>query len=154
MKPTSPGAPPHTGGGSDMQPAVYVDSSGWIAYLSRRDGHHLEARSAFRAIVRRRIPLLTTNLVLAEVHRLLLFRAGIEPAIAALQRVGSLGQLEIEFASASHHASALEWMRRFTDQPFRYADAVSFAVMCARNCRRFIGFDRHFAVAGYERFEC
>ncbi len=136
-----------------MRPLVYVDSGGWIAHVSRRDAHHHEARSIFRELSKRRLPLLTTNLVLAEVHRQLLFKAGIRAALGTVDAIGKVGSLSIEFVGRTHHEAALEWIRRFPDQPFTYTDAASFAVMSARDCRRFIGFDRHFDVAGFERWQ-
>jgi predicted nucleic acid-binding protein len=131
---------------------AYVDSGGWIALLSRRDRHHAEATRVFRAVVRRHTALVTSNLVLAEVHRLLLFRAGIQAALAAVERITRIDRLSVEFVTAAHHAAALEWIRRFADQPFTYADATSFAVMAGRRCRHVIGFDRHFQIAGFERW--
>jgi predicted nucleic acid-binding protein len=131
---------------------VYVDSGAWIAHASRRDRHHGEAHSLFQQIAERRLPLLTTNLVLAEVHRLLLFQAGIRAALGALEAIEKVRPLSIEFVGKTHHAAALDWIRRFADQPFTYTDAASFAVMSARQCRRFIGFDHHFEVAGFDRW--
>jgi predicted nucleic acid-binding protein len=57
--------------------------------------------------------------------------------------------LEIAFPVASHHRAALAWLSRFSDQPITYTDAVSFAVMRARDCQYAISFDHDFAVAGF-----
>jgi len=128
---------------------AFVDSGGWIALLSLRDAHHVAAEALFREVSSRRILLITTNLVIAEVHRQLLFRAGIRAALAALEGIKAGDRLQIEFVTRDHHGSAVEWLRRFGDQPFTYADATSFAVMKARRCTSFIGFDGHFAIAGF-----
>jgi predicted nucleic acid-binding protein len=58
---------------------LFVDSGAWIALRSRRDQHHAEADRLFREALRRRIPLATTDLVLAELHRLTLFRPAFCP---------------------------------------------------------------------------
>jgi predicted nucleic acid-binding protein len=129
---------------------VYVDSGGWIALLSRRDRHHSEAAKLFREVARRRTALVTSNLVLAEVHRLLLFRAGIAAAFAAVERITALDRLSFEFVARTHHDAAMEWIRRFADQSVTYTDATSFAIMAARRDRQVIGFDRHFEIAGFE----
>ena len=60
----------------------------------------------FRAAVTRRIRLLTTNLVLAETHRLLLHRAGARPAMSALDRFEASPRLTIVFSDAEHHRAA------------------------------------------------
>src|SRR5919197_5209615 len=65
---------------------LFVDSSAWIALLSARDRRHGDADLMFRRAAARGVRLLTTNLVLAEVHRLLLLRAGARPAARALDR--------------------------------------------------------------------
>jgi predicted nucleic acid-binding protein len=135
-----------------VPPPVFVDSSGWIAHLSRRDRHHAEAGDLFRRAVAERARLLTTDLVLAEIHRLILFRAGRAAALAALEKISNLGSVEIEWIERSHHDEALRWIRRFDDPLFTFADATSFAVMKARKCRHVIGFDRHFEIAGFERW--
>ena len=70
-----PGAPPRR---------AFVDSGAWIALASADDRYHGAADGVFREAVRARTSLVTTNLVLAEVHRFLLFRAGIRAALAAL----------------------------------------------------------------------
>src|SRR5262249_61952948 len=67
--------------------SVFVDSGAWIAYFSVRDARHAEADSRLRAAVGMRRVLLTTNLILAEVHRWVLFQAGIVPAAAAHDRI-------------------------------------------------------------------
>jgi predicted nucleic acid-binding protein len=134
---------------SDRHGNVLVDSGGWIALLSARDQHHVEADELFRHAIRERVPLMTTNLVLAEVHRLLLFRAGIRAAATALDRIAASSRVRIVFATAAHHAAARAWIARLDDQRITYTDAVSFALMKAMPCTAVLGFDRDFAVAGF-----
>jgi uncharacterized protein len=128
---------------------VLVDSGGWIAQISRRDQYHERADALFRRAVRERMPLLTTNLIVAEVHRQLLHRAGIPAAGRALELMEASG-LAFEFVTAEHHRKARDWLRRLSGQPLTYTDAVSFAVMTSRRCRFVLGFDHHFEIAGFE----
>ncbi len=129
--------------------AVFVDSGGWIALFSARDGHHAEADRLIRLAVERRVALVTTNLVLAEVHRLLLFRAGIKPAAAALDHMTRSPRLTIVFAGPEHHRSALEWLAKLGDQTITYTDAISFAAMQSADCTSALTFDHDFTVAGF-----
>ena len=128
---------------------VLVDSGAWIALFSARDQHHVEADDLFRRAVRERVPLLTTSLVLAEVHRLLLFRAGTRAAATALDRIESSTSVRIVFPTASHHATARAWLSRLADQRITYTDAMSFAVIESAPCVGVLGFDRDFAIAGF-----
>lgn len=128
---------------------LLVDSDAWIALRSRRDQHHAEADRLFRDALERRIRLLTTNLVLAEVHRLTLFRAGVQAVLRALERIDASRSVTIHFASAEDHAAARRWLERLAPHPVTYTDAVSFAVMEATDCRHVLGFDQDFAAAGF-----
>jgi len=135
--------------GSATAGRLFVDSSGWIALVSARDQHHAEAHERFEAAAAQRRRLITTNLVLAETHRLLLFRAGPQAARRVLDRLEASTLLTIEFATAAHHRAALAWLDRLPDQRISYTDAVSFAVMEATACPTAIGFDGDFVVAGF-----
>jgi predicted nucleic acid-binding protein len=88
-------------------------------------------------------------LVLAEVQRLLLFRAGGPAASAALDRLESSPALTLLFPSADHHVAARGWLRRLAERRLSYTAAVSFAVMDARRCHDAFTFDQDFAVAGF-----
>jgi predicted nucleic acid-binding protein len=128
---------------------LFVDSGAWIALRSRRDQHHVEADRLFREALSRRIPLVTTNLVVAEAHRLTLFRAGVLPALRALERMDASASLVILFASEEDHAEARRWLERLAPRPMTYTDAVSFAVMKRHRCGHVLGFDQNFAAAGF-----
>jgi predicted nucleic acid-binding protein len=117
---------------------------------SRRDQHHAAADRAFRLAIERRIPLLTTNLVLAEIHRLTLFRAGREAALRALERIDASPSVTIRFATHDDHLVARRWLGRVAPRPVTYTDAVSFAVMEATKCTHVLGYDEDFAVAGFD----
>jgi predicted nucleic acid-binding protein len=107
----------------------------------------------FREAIRHKVPLLTSNLVLAEVHRLLLFRAGIRPAAAALERVDASPSVTVKFADLSVHRQARAWLAKLGDQVISYTDAASFALMRANRCSVALSFDRDFAIAGYTLWE-
>lgn len=93
--------------------------------------------------------LLTTQLILAEVHRLLLFRAGIAPAAEAISRIEASPRVTVVFTDQAQHQAARDWLKRVGDQRITYTDATSFAVMNHRRCDAAISFDRDFVVAGF-----
>lgn len=96
--------------------------------------------------------MVTTNLVVAETHRLTLFRVGHDAAQRALDRLDATSRATIHFATAADHAAARRWLARLAPRLITYTDAVSFAVMEATRCRHFLGFDDDFAAAGFTRF--
>jgi predicted nucleic acid-binding protein len=129
---------------------LFVDSGAWLALRSRRDQHHEAADRLFREAIQHRIPLLTSNLVIAEAHRLTLFRVGIQPALHALTQIDASSRVAIHFATADDHATARRWLERLAPRPITYTDAVSFAIMEAAACRHVLGFDDDFMAAGFE----
>jgi predicted nucleic acid-binding protein len=129
---------------------VLVDSGAWIALVRLGDQHHSEADGLFRRAEALRIPLVTTNLIIAEVHRFILFHVGIRAAALLLDRIDASRLLTVEFATAAHHASARRWIAKLSDQVISYTDAVSFAVMEAARCTAAMSFDRDFVTAGFQ----
>lgn len=136
-----------------MPASLFVDSGAWLAFFSSRDGHHQEAERLIREALRQKIPLFTSDLVLAEVHRLLLFRAGIKPAAAALDVIDKSPSVSVHFSTEPIHRDARLWLARFHDQVISYTDASSFALMKARRCKVAISFDHDFVFAGFSLWE-
>ncbi|MFN2426930.1 MAG: type II toxin-antitoxin system VapC family toxin [Candidatus Binatia bacterium] len=132
---------------------AFVDSSGWIAFFSRGDAHHADASALMRAAVDGRTTLLTTNLVVAETQRLLLFRVGTAAASRALDVFDRSRHLTIHFSTPADHSAARQWIARLADLRLTYTDAVSFAAMQSFDCRGFVGFDRDFDAAGFVRWQ-
>src|SRR5690606_11673475 len=148
MRPSLPSRPRRPTRRDDAR-KLFVDSGAWIALRSLRDQHHAEAENLFRAALERRIPLLTTNLIIAETHRLTLHRAGVEAAFKALDRIRASSSVTIHFATADDHAAALRWLERLGPRRVTYTDATSFAVMEASSCTHVLGFAGDFAAAGF-----
>src|SRR5438034_9519843 len=96
---------------------AFVDSGAWLALRSRRAQHHLEADALFRDALGRRIPLVTTNLVMAETHRLTLFRVGFAAALRGLDRIDSSPSVTVVYATAADHAAARRWLSRLAPRP-------------------------------------
>lgn len=130
--------------------SIFVDSSAWIALFSRRDQHHDEADRAFRMIVAMKQRLITSNLVLAEIHRLLLYRAGSKAAIAALEKIEASPLVTIEFADLKAHQSAINRLKNSIEHEISYADAVNFSMMAAAGCKEALSYDHHFRAAGFK----
>ena len=128
---------------------LFVDSGAWLALLHARDAHHASADAMFREARRGRARLLTTNLVIAEVQRLLLFRVGPAAAMVFLRSVDESELVEMEFVSRRHHEGALAWLARLADHAITYTDAVSFAVMTDARLTRVMSFDHDFVLAGF-----
>lgn len=139
----------HTRSAVAPRAPVLVDSGVWIALASARDQHHAAADAAVRAALASHTALLTTSLIVAEVQRFVLFRAGIQAAALIVDRIDASPSVTIVFPDADHHAAARQWLTRLSDRRITYTDAVSFAVMQSHRCAAALTFDGDFAAAGF-----
>jgi len=130
---------------------LFLDTSGWLAAISSREATHEQARTTYTEQVRRGGLLVTTALVLAEMHVLLVRFRGPAAALRFLDGVAADPTHEVVDLDRDLRLAAVErWLRRFADQDLSLADAVGFEVMRRRKLRRALALDRHFAVAGFE----
>lgn len=106
-----------------------------------------------RALIARRRRLVTTNLVVAETHALLLRRVGRAPALTFARTVGESPNLVVRSTCEIEEAAVREWLDRYGDRDFSLADAVSFAVMTERRIEEALTLDHHFAVAGFRAID-
>lgn len=134
-----------------MKP-IFVDTSAWYSAADRAHPDHGAVATALGTRVRAGARVVTTNLVVAESHALLLRRLGRGPALAFVREVR---REPILVATSSPEIEALAidtWLARFDDPDFSLTDAVSFAVMTERGIRDALALDHHFAVAGFNVF--
>ncbi len=134
-----------------MREAVYLDTSGWLAALSLREQGHEAASQAYQALVLDAARLVTTNLVVAEMHILLTRRHDPETGLAFLESLYRDPAHEVRFVTRALEAGAIrQWIRPFADKALSLADAVGFEVMRTEGITRALAYDRHFQDAGFE----
>lgn len=134
-----------------MTGTLFLDTSGWFAAISGREAAHERARASYTEQMLGGGQLVTTALVIAEMHVLLLKLRGPAAALRFLDGVAADPTHEVIDVDRDLRLAAIErWLRRFADQDLSLTDAVSFEVMRRRKLRRALALDQHFAVAGYE----
>ena len=133
-----------------MPAEFFVDTSAWHPLIVARHPDHARLGSALRALIRNHRRLVTTNLVVAETHTLLLRRVGRTTALTFLQTVGESPNVVVRSSRELEAAAERDWLTRYDDQDFSFADAVSFAVMTERGIRDALTLDHHFVVAGFQ----
>ena len=133
-----------------MPAALFLDTAGWFAALSPREHGHEIARATYADAIRRGELLVTTPLVAAETHTLILRWRGPRGGTRFLETVFETGAYLIAPLDDQLIDGAMRWIRRFDDKPLSLADAVSFEVMRRERISRALTFDRHFADAGFE----
>ena len=132
-----------------MKRSLFLDTSAWFAALAASQEHHALCHVAYREALIGNVPLVTTSLVVAEMHVLLSRRVGLAFAQRFLAVLDD-AQHEVVCPDADLlKAASTRWIRRYADQPFSLCDAVSFEVMRTRKLTTALALDHHFRVAGF-----
>ena len=129
---------------------LFVDTTAWVALGHRRDQSSPRALRLWPSIHRGRRHLVTTALVAAETHTLLLRRVGHDAAISFLDALFARPHGEVVWPDddLARDATA-RWLRAFPDQGFTLTDAVSFEVMRRAGIGEAFTFDKDFERAGF-----
>jgi len=128
---------------------VFVDAGVWYGAANRALAEHGLSLAVLGEVAAEGIGLVTTNLVVAEVHASLLRRVHRRAALAFLRSVRAVPHAVITSSADLEERAIRDWIERYDDQEFSLADAVSFAVMAERGIQEALTFDRHFATAGF-----
>jgi len=124
--------------------SVLWDSSAILAFLDADDADHARAVAVARRIASEERPSFITNYIEAEAHALLLRKLG-----RAIAREWLLtGGLPVIRALPTEEQRAKEILTRHTDKDWSLCDAISFAVLEARQVTVAFAFDRHFRQYG------
>jgi uncharacterized protein len=130
---------------------VFVDTGAWFALVAIDDANHRAARDAFPVVVSGCRALVTSNLVVGETYTLLRVVKGYRQAKAFLERLRASAKLDRVFVTESLEGVAYGILDRYSEHPFSFVDATSFAVMRQGQIRHAFAFDRHFRIAGFLR---
>ncbi len=132
-----------------MAAELFVDTSAWFALADHRTVGREDVERAFRDRLARGVRIVTTNLIVAETHALLLRRMSQRAALTFVTDVVSPPTVVVMSTAALEARARLDWLARCADQPFSFTDAVSFAVMRERQTSEALTLDHHFAIAGF-----
>lgn len=133
-----------------MTRAVFLDTSGWFAAANTRELHHAKVAAAYDEVMHRRVPLVTTNLVVAEMHALVVRERGGQAGCALLDAIYADPAYRVIAVSRELESEAVDrWLRPFRDHRFSLTDAVSFEAMRTERIDEALALDHHFEVAGY-----
>ena len=132
-----------------MPAEVFVDTSAWYPLVDQRHSDHTMLADALRDRVRAGARVVTTNLVLAESHALILRRVHRAAALAFVRTVGRAPNVIVPSTPDLEATAVDDWLAKFDDLELSFTDAVSFAVMAERGIREALTLDRHYAAARF-----
>jgi len=128
---------------------LFVDTSAWYVLALSSAPQHRTVSETLRHRIQRGARIVTTNLIVAETHALLLRRTSRKVALTFVREVRRAPNIVITSSAEYEESAVTEWLEKFDDQFFSFTDAVSFAVMSDRGVREALALDHHFAVAGF-----
>jgi len=127
-----------------------VDTSAWCTLMDTSERARSRVARALRDALESRYRIVTTTLIVAETHALLLRRFNHDVALAFLREIRSEPNVVVESTREVEERARRDWLERYEDQDFSFTDAVSFAVMSERRIAAALTLDHHFAAAGFE----
>jgi uncharacterized protein len=128
---------------------LFVDTSAWYVLALSSDAEHRKVAAALRQRLERGVGIVTTNLIVAETHALLMRRTDRKTALSFVREVRRAPNIVITSSPEDEETAVTDWLEKFDDQLFSFTDAVSFAVMSDRGIREVLALDHYFSVAGF-----
>jgi uncharacterized protein len=128
---------------------IFLDTSGAYALADRDDEMHETAVRMFDAARDNGEEIVTHNYVLVESAALMQRRLGVGVALAFLRDARDFATM---WADEEMHDEAVKLMARRKLSALSLVDALSFLIMRDKRINEFLGFDRHFEDAGFQRY--
>ncbi len=129
---------------------VLLDTSAIFAAARRRSNHHAEASATYRALLTGSQRLVTTDLIVAELHALSVARVHPRFGLDLVDRLLTSNRIEIVAAGMARMAAAADLLGRRPGRAYSLADAVSFVLMRELAISRAFTLDADFASEGFE----
>lgn len=126
---------------------IFVDSSFWVALVSKRDANHQDAVTLLRDHGRAR--LLTSAVVRGETWTFLRRRLGHDAAVRFLDLLDQTSRCQVQQISSEVDTQALAWLKQRDEREYSYVDATSFSIMRQLRIENALAFDGDFSAAGF-----
>lgn len=127
---------------------MFVDTSGFYAFVSKQDRRHAEVVEVFRRALAEQRRLFACSYVVAETLGLVQHRLGLKTSRAFVDRL--LAHIHIVWMDRHLHDLAWTLHRRVDKRAFTLVDAASAALMRERGVRAIIALNPEFSRLGFE----
>ncbi len=131
-------------------PAVFLDTSYFIALFNRRDRFHARAVEAARRFAHGNTPMMTTDAVLIEIGNALSPLPARALAAQIIAAVREAAAIEVARVDAPLFERGLALFRQRMDKEWGLTDCISFALMQQRGVTQALTADHHFEQAGFQ----
>jgi predicted nucleic acid-binding protein len=126
---------------------VFVDTSGFYAFLDGTDPFNTQSVKLFELAEEDGWQLITTNYVIHESWALIQARLGWDAVEAWLQVL--VPRCEVLWIDERTHQAASSRARQARERRLSLTDCSSFEIMLQQHCRHYIGDDVHFSQQGF-----
>lgn len=130
---------------------VFVDASGWLAAMNRRDQHHGIAQALVGEFLRGGIEMVTTNWTAYEALSILKSRTTPDLVTELWELLLDADAVAFTYVTPEIERRALDLFFGYRDKAWGVVDCASLIVMEELGCRRAVAFDRHFVEASRQR---
>jgi hypothetical protein len=128
---------------------TFVDASGWIALVNRKDALHHQAVRLYQTRLIQGGRFMTTSAALLEVGNWLSPASLRQLAIDLLDRIRHSTRIEVVHVDPALYAKGWELYRNRPDKDWGIVDCLSFVVMQERGLIEALTADHHFEQAGF-----
>ena len=126
--------------------SVFVDTSGFYAFVHSADNRHRDALEALEGLRAQREQLVTSSYVLAETMGLIQHRLGLGLVERFMDRVAAV--VDIIYIAQRHQQAGWELMRRVSARHFTIVDATTVVMADELGISRCLAFDPELARQG------
>lgn len=131
---------------------VFVDTSGWIALLSRSDRLHTRALSVYDELSQKRTRLVTNNYVTDETATRLRYGLGLDTALAFRRMIieaVAARRLRISWVDERVETEAWRVLEQYRDVKLSLTDATCAVTARSARALEVFGCDRDFEALGF-----
>ncbi len=131
-----------------MKPAIFIDTSYFLALVNNRDKYHQAAKSVAGRV---KPPFVTSDAVLFELGNALAKPPYRTLGIRAMQQIRADAGIEIVHVNPDLFAQTIAFYQSRPDKAWGLTDCSSFIIMQQHSLREALTADKHFEQAGFKR---
>lgn len=131
---------------------LFVDAGPLVAVVNPGDQHAAEARQGWERLASSNIPLVSTEHVLDEVATAISRWQNPRRAAQWVRQQLDSGLIRWTSCGPEDWRTATQWLEQYSDQQISFTDALSFTLMRRLKITEAFSFDRHFVIAGFQKW--
>ena len=131
-----------------MKPAIFIDTSYFLALVNTRDKYHQAAKTVAAQVTP---PFITSDAVLFELGNALARPPHRRLGIQAFQQIRADATIEILPINTELFSQTISFYQSRSDKAWGLTDCSSFVIMQQLGLREALTADLHFEQAGFKR---